>query len=177
MEDPSADSIVAIVGSRAAPDVELQRAFDLARAVVGSGRFVISGGATGIDQAAARGAAEIDPTRLIVTLPWDSFERDAVPAGAEVLTPPYPTEAVELARAWLQGFDQRGRGPRALFTRNAVIARRCSGMIAFPKGRSGGTQHAMRCADALGKAVLDGRSELRVGGKVFSDVQGRTALP
>ncbi len=86
---------VAIVGSRNAPDHDLQLAEDLGRAVSAAGYNVVSGGARGVDDRAATGAFSAEGTMIAVVA--DSLlknagkkqYRDRLLRGDLVLTTPY----------------------------------------------------------------------------------------
>ncbi len=90
---------VAIVGSRNAPDQDLQLAEDLGQAVSEAGYNVVSGGARGVDDRAATGAFSAEGTVIAVVA--DSLVknaskkqyRDHLLRGDLVLTTPYSPEA------------------------------------------------------------------------------------
>jgi predicted Rossmann fold nucleotide-binding protein DprA/Smf involved in DNA uptake len=90
---------VAIVGSRDAPEHDLQLAEDLGRLVSEAGCNVVSGGARGVDDRAARGAFAAEGTVIAVVA--DSLVRNAskkqyrdpLLAGNLVLVTPYSPDA------------------------------------------------------------------------------------
>jgi len=90
---------VAIVGSRDAPEHDLRLAEDLGRAVSTAGYSVVSGGARGVDDRAARGAFAAEGTVIAVVA--DSLVRNAskkqyrdhLLAGDLVLITPYSPDA------------------------------------------------------------------------------------
>lgn len=90
---------VAIVGSRNAPDQDLELAEDLGRAVSEAGYNVVSGGAWGVDDRAATGAFSAEGTVIAVVA--DSLVknaskkqyRDRLLRGDLVLATPYSPEA------------------------------------------------------------------------------------
>ncbi|MEJ7900792.1 MAG: DNA-processing protein DprA [Thermomicrobiales bacterium] len=90
---------IAIVGSRNAPDHDLQLAEDLGRAVSAAGYNVVSGGARGVDDRAATGAFSADGTVIavvadsLVTNAGKKQYRDRLLRGDLVLATPYSPEA------------------------------------------------------------------------------------
>ena len=160
--DVNPEARVAVVGSRRSPREWCDHARRIGAAIVRQGGVIISGGAPGIDQAAISGGASEDPKRCIVLLPWTSFEREQVPEGVSVWPGPYHPHTRTLARKAVRGWDSRSRGARATLTRNAGICRTSDIMIAYPGG-GGGTEHAMRCMEILGRTIVKGTELNRVG--------------
>ena len=80
---------VACFGSRQTPPNVLSLMEELGAFIAQNGGLVASGHAQGADQAFERGASSVDPTRVLVCLPWRGYERN-VPispgAGVSVLT-------------------------------------------------------------------------------------------
>ncbi len=147
---------VAIVGSRAASTAEMSAAYELARALAERGTVVVSGGATGVDTAAHRGAlAAVSMNErggrcgatvavlgcgVEVTYPErnrDLFHEICARGGAlvsqfESLAPPRPWHFVR---------------------RNEIIAALCDAVIVIAAGARSGALHTARAARKLGRVV------------------------
>lgn len=135
------DEVVAVVGSREHPDLDMVRAYvhSLPRP-----HIIVSGGAAGVDRAAQAAAYE-----WMVYRPGDEGPRIenswGVPAAVFAL-------------------NQYALAPRhqTLF-RNTFIAAQCKRMVVFPDGSKGGCWDAARQARRFGKPVevrwCDGRVE------------------
>lgn len=151
---------VACIGSRDLSEGALEFCTQLARRLVVAGDgevFVGSGNARGADQAFARGVNEIDPTLLVLYLPWPGYEREAVVPGNRVRVPPWPAGFEEAAAATHGAWDRLTRGPQALHTRNMAIIADASLCVAWPGTTKwgGGTGTGMRRARALGIPLVD----------------------
>ena len=69
---------IACIGSRETPPHILQWMEETGAAIVRLGFTIVSGNAPGADQAWARGGNSVDPDRVELCLPWESFEALAV---------------------------------------------------------------------------------------------------
>lgn len=65
---------VACIGSRETPQIVLDWMKTVGRRLVAVGYELRSGNAPGADQAWADGGNEVDPTKVTLCLPWESFE-------------------------------------------------------------------------------------------------------
>lgn len=158
--------LVACVGSRDLGAEELRQCEDLGSQLASRGIVVVSGGALGADQAWTRGAHGADG-EVVVYVPWENYEREAVPASArrvvvDELTHP---QAFAEAEATLPYWGNAGQGPRKLFARNAAMFAPSSLIIAWPSKKitvtdgvvrsSGGTAFAFRYALQYGVPLLN----------------------
>ena len=128
-----------IVGSRNATAEGLEYAWSLARTAVDRGLVVVSGGASGIDSAAHRGAVDADGT-TIVTLPH-GIDADA----SRRLIDKYP-DNVTLVSQFPPG--QRPAAETAL-ARNRTIAGLSGAVVAVESGIVSGTMSTARHARRL----------------------------
>lgn len=140
---------VAIVGSREHPNLELVREYVRG---LPKGTVVISGGALGVDQAAAEVA-------------WDR-ELELIEYVVEMRGP-------MLGRLVVEYLHNRGKHDRpawqfhhgeswrtALLFRNTCIAGDCTRMVAFVDGSKGGTWDAIKQAERFRRPV----EIVRIGG-------------
>lgn len=141
------DTVVAIVGSRAASRHGAEMAFALGRGLASRGVLVVSGGALGIDAAAHRGALVAGGSTAVV-----------LGCGLDVV---YPKQHAELfddvvARdgALISPFE-RGTPPRAgcFVTRNRVIAGMADMVIVVEAKSGSGSLHTARAAADFGRVV------------------------
>lgn len=152
-------SIIACVGTRALPRYMHGQLESAGMYYVEQGHTLISGNAVGTDQAYQLGGSIADATRVIICLPWDSYENKAIIPGNQVLHAGQAAyEERELAQqASLHDWSRMKSPMRLLFIRNAMIASRCTDTVfANPNVTRigwGGTGHTMRCAALLNKKV------------------------
>lgn len=69
---------IACIGSRETPQIVLDWMIETGRKLVTAGYEIRSGNAPGADQAWAAGGNTVDPTKVTLCLPWDSFETTAI---------------------------------------------------------------------------------------------------
>jgi DNA processing protein len=138
---------VTIVGSRAASDVGLGRAFELGQALARSGAIVMSGGALGIDGAAHQGALEgggqswaVLGSGLLRPYPRRHLPLFARLAETGLLLSPFPHQAPPRAQHF----------PR----RNQVMAALSDVVVVIEAGLSSGTRYTADAAARLGRPVL-----------------------
>jgi hypothetical protein len=153
---------VACIGTRRIKIEDEIKCAKLGAALAAEGVTVTSGNAFGSDQAFGQGVNKIDPSKLMLYLPWSRYERDAVRAGNIIAQFPSPQDtprwyaiAEENHPAWGNCTD----AVRRLHARN-------SGIIAGPPRVScvlaqrgadhkGGTEQGIRIALSLGIRVID----------------------
>lgn len=165
---------IACIGSREAPVAVLKWMETTGATLVRAGYAIISGNAPGADQAWARGGNSMDPTRVELCLPWDSFESSAIHGRnvVRVLDPATaPYTYVDLVRATHSAFARLSDGALRLHARNAMIvegAHLVLGALNAGKPGGGGTGSAFRIAqrqgictfnvaDALVRGMIDER--------------------
>ncbi len=134
---------IGIVGSRAASQTGLDYAWSLARSAADRGFVIVSGGASGIDSAAHRGAIDADGHTVVVLphgMAWgkahQALEQNP---GLVTLVSQFPPELRPHARTAL--------------ARNRTIAGLSGAVVAVESGASGGTMstagHARRLSVPL----------------------------
>ena len=138
---------VTLVGSRAASDVGLNRAHDLARALAQRGAIVVSGGALGIDGAAHQGALAANGVSWAVLgsgldqlYPRRHVSLFAQLAQHGLLLSPFPMQAPPRA----QHFPKR----------NQVMAALSDVVVVIEAGLSSGTRYTADAAARLGRPVI-----------------------
>jgi predicted Rossmann-fold nucleotide-binding protein len=154
-------NLVACIGSRDLNKHELEICKAYGQALAENGKMVITGNARGADQAYAEGANSVDPGKVILVLPWYSYERHAIVEGNKVIVfdPKKPEcigwrlEAEKLHPAW----HKLSQGGQLLMARNIRIVMYADYLIAFPKknkyGQLGGTGQGIRYAEKLGMRI------------------------
>jgi len=157
---PPEHKIYAGIGSRETPGTILDLMASLGGLLAENGWYCRSGNATGADQAFARGVNQVDPTRMVVYLPWPGFERQALVEGNRVIENP-SREAIELARREIHWYDRCKQGAQKMFARNMhqVLGSKLNYPARFivcwtPGGADvGGTAYAIRLARKHGVVV------------------------
>jgi DNA processing protein len=142
-----AETVVAIVGARAASARGMTTAFELAFALGGRRSMIVSGGAIGIDGAAHRGAIDAGAATLAVlgcgvdvTYPARHrglFERIVVGGGGLVST-------------YADGTPPLGY---QFVARNAVIAGLADAVVVVEASANSGSLHTARSAARIGRIV------------------------
>lgn len=148
---------IACVGSRNASEDKLKLAIDIGRELVTAGHYVSSGNAQGMDQAFAFGAGQIDPKRVMLYLPWASYEVSNIAPGNMVMRSPI-SQWEELAAKTHPYFYRSTPPMQNIFKRNVGIVIGSGAVIAYAdpnKSNGGGTGHSIRIANALGIPVIN----------------------
>ena len=159
---------------------------ETAAKLVTAGYGIASGNAPGADQAWARGANTVNPARVILFLPWDSFERQAVHPKNNICTF-RPTDHGRYAQLAIPRVELRGTpGQIALLARNAMIVDGVHCVLGYVAAGKSGTRHAfgiaqlqgiitMNVGDALVRAGIEERLSKGedVRGPVFDTGKGR----
>lgn len=148
---------IACIGSREInPQIESEMEH-IGEFIARQGWWLASGNAIGSDQAYARGANRVNPTKVILYLPWSTYEDQAIVEGNQVLESPKP-EWEELAARHHPRYPLLGQGAQKMMVRNAGIVRNADAVIAYLNRRKiggGGTGHGARIASALEIPLLD----------------------
>lgn len=148
---------VACIGSReTTPEIEAVME-KIGRMIVRRGGYISSGNALGADAAYARGANEIDPTHVILYLPWSTYNDELIVEGNRVTWEEKP-EWVVVAERHHPRFAYLKRGAKAMMIRNAGILSRANACIALlnpNKIGGGGTGHGWRIAGEMGIPRMD----------------------
>lgn len=148
---------VACVGRRDLSERTAELLHRIGQQLAAQGRTIVSGNATGSDQAYAAGANAVKPTLVELWLPWPGFERTAIVIG-NVVRICEQARCFEIAAAHHPAWDRLSQGARRLFARNVGIVEGADIVLALPnhqKPGGGGTGHAMRLARAMEKRVVD----------------------
>jgi hypothetical protein len=146
---------IACVGSRETPHFVLKWMESTGAALVRSGYMLASGNAPGADQAWARGGNSMDPTRVELCLPWESFESAAVHGRnvVRVFGVANGQRYVDLVQATHPAFGNLTSAAVRLHGRNAMIvegAHLVLGTLNPAKPGGGGTGSAFRMAQKQG---------------------------
>lgn len=152
MQEESQESLkFACIGSRQTPGQHLQMMEALGQLIAKDGHRVVSGNCKGADQAFQRGANKIEPKKVLVYLPWKSYEIDALVVGNEVELD-VSDGAIELAREYHPFYQYLKRPVKMFMNRNAAIVMNSDYVFAYlnheAKGH-GGTGHGWRVAGGL----------------------------
>lgn len=144
---------IACIGSRETPQLVLDWMSETATALVAAGCEIRSGNAPGADQAWAHGANEVDPTRVTLCLPWESFEATKMHAqNKRIIISSTSTKHQRFFEAVKETHPHFGKLSAAallLYARNAMIVEdvHCVlGSLNPGKPGGGGTGGAFRMA-------------------------------
>ena len=152
--------IIACVGSRSLPSCDCRRSAEMGRWLAEAGHIVSSGNAVGADQAFLRGAIR-GGGQVHVYLPYICYPT----ANAQVFDPRYAHQVTqwlagdpqwrELAARYRPGFQHASEAAKLMLARNAAMVYWADRVLAWPHGKASGTQHSIRCAQGLGKPLVD----------------------
>jgi hypothetical protein len=154
-------TFIACIGSRETPDDILQTIEHLGEMIAAAGLTVVSGNAIGADQAFAKGANQVDPTKVKLFLPWPKYQEEAFVDGNSIEVV-YSSSLEELAAKHHPGWNYLNQPVRKLMTRNAAIikaAHDSTGLVIgyldlYHKG-GGGTGHGWRIATEFGMELIN----------------------
>ncbi len=184
---------IACIGAVETPHVVLRWMEATGAALVRAGYTLVSGNAPGADQAWARGGNSMDPTRVELCLPWESFESSAV-HGRNVVRIFKPGDArhqdyLTSVSTTHPNFGRLTPAAVCLHARNAMIVEDVHlvlGALNPYKLTGGGTRSAFRMAqregtctfnvaDALVRRMIDERlaEGLDPRGKVYTVGTGK----
>jgi hypothetical protein len=146
---------VGMVGSRELPDSFIKFCEVLGEEAARRGHIVVSGNAKGADQAYARGAYRIKKDSVVVKLPWEAFERQAI-KDEFLLQYEYSEDTVILAAKHHKAWSALSNGVKKLMIRNAAIAQNSDIVIATREKNInyGGTAHTISVAKSLNIPVI-----------------------
>lgn len=146
---------VAIVGTRSPDSTQERRARFLANRLSHTyGCTITTGGAYGIDQAAMEGA---DADKLLVYLPWASYNQKIIPVGAKTIVAStlHHPDWFASVQEYHPAPSKLTFGALALHARNYGIIEHTDLVIAFPdESGGGGTGQGIRIALGLNKPVM-----------------------
>ena len=116
-------SRIACIGSRQTPPDILTCRERVGAQIVGAGHIIVTGNASGADQAWARGGNSVDPTRVELCLPWQGFEHQAIVQGnvVRVFTDGADQQYRALAAAVHPRWTSLSTGSKKLHSRNVMI--------------------------------------------------------
>lgn len=139
---------VAGIGSRETPADILLIMEKVGVYVASKGYTLRSGNATGADQAFARGVNRVDPSRLELHLPWNTYNKEAIVPGniiIEQIDPSY----MEIARKYHPNWAALKQGGRSMMARNIGIVTGVVQVICWmDPQKHGGTGQGVRYAAA-----------------------------
>lgn len=113
--------IYAGIGSRETPNNILGQMERLASLAAQNGWWLRTGNTKGADQAFAKGANAVNPKRVILYLPWDTYESQAIKEGNAVRVPILSEEAVQLVKKLHPNPKALSQGAMRLHVRNVHI--------------------------------------------------------
>lgn len=148
---------VACIGSREISPWAEGMMEKIGEILVLNGAYIATGNALGSDAAYARGANRIDPTHVIIYLPWKTYNKEFLVEGNRITWDENP-EWEFVARAHHPVFDQLKKGARSMMIRNAGILSKANACIAFlnhAKEGGGGTGHGWRISNTMGIPRFD----------------------
>lgn len=145
---------IACVGSRETPLQHLVWMEKFAADLVSRGATIVSGNALGADQAWARGGNSVDPSKVILCLPWTGYEAKAVVPGNQVVSlDDSPVlerrQLMKIASTHHPAWSVLSAASQKLHSRNVMIlslANRLVGYLNHGKLGGGGTGMAFRLA-------------------------------
>ena len=142
---------IAVIGSRDIPDNVRELMVTVGTNLVGDGHWLTSGNADGSDAAWAEGGNSVDPTKVIIYLPWATYNSDYLVEGNRVLKAPKP-EWFDKAAQFHPNWHNLKQGARRLMARNYGIVHKADAVLAYlnhNKQGGGGTGHGWRIAEHL----------------------------
>jgi hypothetical protein len=157
--------IIACIGSRNIDDATTNLLIEVGEYLVSNGHEIRSGNAQGADQSFALGGNKINASKVTLCLPWKGFNKENLDAENKILLPDEKWK--EPAAAHHPWWNALSYGAKQLITRNYGIVSCADRVLARPHpeaNNTGGTWHAIRCAESLGIPVLD------LNGKSFYEV-------
>jgi hypothetical protein len=148
---------VACVGSREISEEKRLLLSRVGKHIAARNWWLSSGNALGSDIAYASGANEVDPTRVVLYLPWLAYNEEHIVKGnwkSAVIKP----EWLEIAKEHHGKWDALGQGGKKMMGRNVGIVSRANVVLAVlnhNKVGFGGTGQAWRVSESLGLPCLD----------------------
>lgn len=148
---------VGCVGSRDLSPEQILICESIGKYLASHGHTVVSGNAKGADQAFQRGAGD---GAVILCLPWAKYELAARPKVTAAVYTEYGMEDWEVALKCHPAWARLSEAVQKLMVRNAAIVRLSEKIVAWSRldarGKwTGGTSHTLRCAELLGKPIVD----------------------
>lgn len=151
------------VGSRTTPEPILKEMERLASVAATNGWWLRTGNAKGADQAFAKGANAVDPSKVILYLPWPSYEKQAIVEGNRIAKAGSLAKAHEIVWKLHPLGKKLEKGPLTLHARNVFILlgkdldKPVAHVICWtPKGLPfGGTGMAIRIAEEYKIPVIN----------------------
>jgi hypothetical protein len=132
--------------------------------LVRHGYGIVTGNASGADQAWARGGNSVDPTKVTLCLPWQGFESRAICAGNVVQFVEWDTakHCLGVAAKMHPKTERMSSAVMWLYARNVMIIEAASaamGSLNSSKTGGGGTGFAFRVARLQGLPVVNVANE------------------
>lgn len=149
---------VACIGTREPATEMKQHLISIGGWLAWQGWTVASGNALGCDQLFAQGANKTNPSKVVLYLPWRTYETNAIHRLNELhLADEAGPELIQLAEQAHPAWKQLSQGVRKLMIRNVQIVHGSKFVVALPSKKlgGGGTGHGIRVAGILGIPVYD----------------------
>lgn len=128
---------IAVIGSRDIKDWLKSQVHLVGKAIVSGGHSLVTGGAPGTDQTVALGGCSVNPRKVTVYLPWQSFEYGAHDPEANKIVPEYyfghPHTQYLLETYFNKQLSDLSQGVTKLMARNIAIIENADRVIAFPR--------------------------------------------
>jgi hypothetical protein len=145
---------VAGIGSREISQKEQELLFKLGAYIAKRNWTLSSGNANGSDEWFARGANTINPKRVMLYLPWDTYNKELIHSENRCSS--------DVCSAWVPVAEKchpnwaaLKSSVRSLMIRNVGIVSRANIVLALPSRKTGGTRHGMSAAKEFGVPVVD----------------------
>jgi len=140
---------VACIGSRETPEDILAGMEWIGKIIVQQNWWLASGNALGADAAYARGGNSINPKKVMLYLPWSTYNDELIVPG-NVLVTKVEEEWIDIAARHHPRYPLLSKGAQSMMIRNAGIVRNADLVIAYLNNRKqggGGTGHGWRIAE------------------------------
>ena len=141
----------ACIGSRTAPAQYLELMREIGKLIAKGRDIVVSGNCKGSDQAYSAGANAINPARVVLHLPWKTYEQKSI-NELNTIHIGSTSRGLELAERHHPYWKNLKSPARALLGRNAEIILNSDYVFAYmdtSKKGGGGTGHGWRISDEL----------------------------
>ncbi len=153
---------VACIGSREISEEKELLLYKIGAYIASKGWWLSSGCARGADEFWAKGANSVDPTRVVLYLPWLSYNEELIIEGNWV-SAEHKQGWEEIAKKHHGAWDKLKQGGKKMMLRNTGIIEKanvCLAVLNHSKPGFGGTGNAWRIADSMGIPKLDVSADL-----------------
>lgn len=144
---------VAGIGSREISHNEEQLLFRLGEYIAKRNWTLSSGNANGSDEWFARGVNSISPKRVMLYLPWESYNKERIHPENR-WSAEHKDEWIPVAEKCHPNWQQLKSSVRSMMIRNVGIVSRANVVLALPSRKTGGTRHGMAAAREFSAPVV-----------------------